>query len=141
MRQLPEFSGDLDTKEIGKAGGRVIHLLQSKLGWGQYCIPIGFQTDYASVPRVPIAFWLWGDRAHRPAVLHDYLYRKDSRPVVTKRVADRTFREAILSTEGRGPRGLFIAWGMWLGVWLGGRSSYHKLYVNHQFVDYVDPVQ
>ena len=32
----------------------------------------GFQTDLASVPRVPIAYYFWGARCHREAVVHDY---------------------------------------------------------------------
>jgi hypothetical protein len=38
-------------------------------------VPAGFVTDFASVPRLPIAFWLFGDTAHAPAVIHDYLVR------------------------------------------------------------------
>jgi len=134
------FNGPLDTTEIGELDGRVVHRLNSKLIFRGVCVPIGFQTDLASVPRLPVVFLLWGDRAHRPAVLHDYLYRKDSRPTLPKRLADAFFREAILATES-GYRGRFIAWGMWLGVALGGFSSYHKLTVNHQLVEYIDPVQ
>lgn len=140
------FNGPLDTTEIGEKGGRVVHRLNSKLIFRNVCVPIGFQTDLASVPRLPIVFLMWGDRAHRPAVLHDYLYRKDSRPTVTKAMADAFFREAILATE-TGPtlndkaRANFIAWGMWAGVAAGGFSSYHKLTVDHQLVEWIDPVQ
>lgn len=37
-------------------------------------VPAGFVTDFASVPRIPIAYELVGGRANKPAVLHDYLY-------------------------------------------------------------------
>lgn len=134
------FNGYLDTTEIGEWKGRPVHRLNSKLIFRNVCVPVGFQTDLASVPRVPVVFLMWGDRAHRPAVLHDYLYRKDSRPTVTKAMADAFFREAILATE-KGFRGCFVAWGMWLGVALGGWSSYHKLTVDHQLVEWIDPVQ
>jgi hypothetical protein len=37
-------------------------------------VPAGFVTDFASVPRLPVVFLLAGDTAHKPALLHDYLY-------------------------------------------------------------------
>jgi len=57
-----------------------------------------FYTDLASVPRVPIIYELWGNRAHREAVLHDYLFRINSVPVVSWMTANRVFLEAMLST-------------------------------------------
>jgi hypothetical protein len=81
-----------------------------------------FETDFASVPRVPLIYDAWGDRAHREAVLHDYLYRIDSVPMVTKGQADNLFLEAMKSTG----KGYFVRYGMYWGVVLGGASSYHK---------------
>lgn len=37
-------------------------------------VPAGFETDFASVPRLPFTYWLFGNIAHRPAVVHDWLY-------------------------------------------------------------------
>lgn len=85
-------------------------------------VPAGFETDFASVPRVPIAYMLFGDRAHREAVLHDYLYRTDSVPVVERSQADDTFFEAMAE---RG-KGCFVRYSMWWGVRLGGWTAYHK---------------
>jgi len=84
--------------------------------------PTGFQTDLASVPRLPIVYWFWGGRAHREAVLHDYLFRVDSIPVVPFSVANAVFLEAAKS---RG-KALCIRYPMFWGVWIGGYSSYHK---------------
>ncbi len=39
-------------------------------------VPDGFETDFASVPRLPLAYWLTGDTAHASAVVHDYLCRE-----------------------------------------------------------------
>ena len=85
-------------------------------------IPAGFETDFASVPRVPIAYTLYGDRAHREAVIHDYLYRIDSVPEVSFETANSVFLEAM---KCRG-KSWFIRWPMYLGVKFGGYSSYHK---------------
>jgi hypothetical protein len=39
-------------------------------------VPTGFITDFASVPRLPFTYWLFGDTAHASAVIHDYLLRE-----------------------------------------------------------------
>lgn len=41
---------------------------------GIIIVPRGFVTDFASVPRVPIAYMLAGGVAKEAAVLHDFLY-------------------------------------------------------------------
>lgn len=85
-------------------------------------VPKGFQTDFASVPRIPVVYWFFGDRAHRESVLHDYLYRIDSEPVVTYNKANGVFYEAM---ELRG-KSAFVRYPMWWGVTCGGFGSYHK---------------
>jgi hypothetical protein len=84
-------------------------------------IPEGFNTDLASVPRVPIIYEAWGSRAHREAVLHDYLYRKNSNPAVSREVANSIFLEAMAS------RGVswWIRYPMYWGVSFGGCFLYH----------------
>lgn len=37
-------------------------------------VPRFFTTDFASVPRLPIIYSLFGNRAQKPAVIHDFLY-------------------------------------------------------------------
>lgn len=55
-------------------------------------VPQDFITDFASVPRLPLAFLLAGDTAHKAAVIHDYLYRCSD---VKRGVADSVFLEAM----------------------------------------------
>lgn len=85
-------------------------------------VPKGFQTDFASVPRVPIAYWFYGGKSHREAVIHDYLYRIDSAPVVECGVANDVFFEAM---KCRG-KSVFVRYPMWWGVCFGGWSLFHK---------------
>jgi len=85
-------------------------------------IPAGFETDLSSVPRVPFVFWFWGGRAHREGVLHDFLFRKDSDPVVSFSMANRVFLEAMKS---RG-KPWNVRYPMYWGVCAGGYWSYHK---------------
>jgi hypothetical protein len=93
-------------------------------------VPAGFRTDFASVPRVPFIYDLYGDRAHYESVLHDYLYRIDSIPQVTFSQANDVFLEAM---KVRG-KSCLVSYGMYWGVVLGGYFSYHKRLVNDKLV-------
>jgi hypothetical protein len=62
-------------------------------------VPAGFVTDFASVPRLPLAFLFLGDRAHEAAVVHDYLYAFGHAMGVTKDMADKVFLEAMEETS------------------------------------------
>lgn len=88
----------------------------------EICAPVGFQSDGASVPRLPIIYTLYGNRAHMESVLHDMLYRVDCPWDVTRRIADLIFFEAMTS---RG-KPAYIRYAMYKGVRLGGWASYEK---------------
>ena len=116
----PGFITELNVSLKGECVWRLDDVLiyQSDiLGWIE--VPVGFETDLASVPRVPIVWEAWGARCHRESVVHDYLYRFDSWPQATKDEADRVFLEAMKS---RGVK-WWIRQGMYSGVkWFGGRA-------------------
>ena len=59
---------------------------------GRIEVPIGFETDLASVPRLPLTFAVAGDTAHEAAVVHDYLY---SEKKISRSKADAVFEEAM----------------------------------------------
>jgi hypothetical protein len=59
-----------------------------------WTVPAGFRTDFASVPRVPIAFLLAGCTAHAPAALHDWACSTKPCP---RSYADELFRQAMES--------------------------------------------
>ena len=64
----------------------------SDLTISTYTIPTGFETDFATIPRIPVIFALFGDCAHKAAVLHDWLY---SNQQVTRDIADKLLLEAM----------------------------------------------
>jgi hypothetical protein len=65
---------------------------------GLLIVPAGFVCDFASVPRLPLAFMLAGDTAHASAVVHDYLCRVwIPRGDITWREAADVFDEAMKS--------------------------------------------
>ncbi len=120
---MAKFLTELDVKCIDDGCWILVSNLQYESDiLGAINVPAGFQTDFASVPRVPIAYMMFGDRAHRESVLHDYLYRIDSVPVATRAQANDVFLEAM---EERG-KGFFVRYTMYWGVVLGGWTAYHK---------------
>lgn len=90
------FLNDLTTTQISdKESGRFKlkePLLYFSKILGEITVPEGFVTDFASVPRLPLAYLAAGDTAHRPAVVHDYLY---SCADVERSTADAVFLEAM----------------------------------------------
>ena len=83
-------------------------------------IESGFVTDYASVPRLPFAYWLLGDTAHKAAVVHDWLYHNHS--VCDEDTANMIFLEAC-DTEHI-PEWRYIL--LYLGVTIGGFKPWVK---------------
>lgn len=93
----------LQAEKIGDKDGRAVwRLLSPYIYRGKditVVVPKGFETDFASVPRLPLAYWLCGDEAHEAATVHDYLYCSDAIPTVTRKVADDIFL-AIMEALG-----------------------------------------
>jgi hypothetical protein len=122
---MSEFLTNLDiqlideetTWQLGSPLVYLCDLLPSRV-----TVPAGFKTDLASVPRLPIIYGLWGDRAHREAVLHDYLYRDGASPPVTFEMANQIFFEAMTS------RGVsaWIRYPMYWAVSMFGRQFFRK---------------
>ena len=80
-------------------------------------VPAGFVSDFASVPRLPLAYLLFGDHAHQAGVLHDYIYRQRLFP---RAICDRIFLAAM--------KGESVAWWrrwpMYIAVRLFGWAAY-----------------
>lgn len=70
-------------------------IYQSDL-WPDYiAVPKGFVSDFASVPRIFRPLHPVNGKHRAPAVVHDYLVRKEG---FDRRVADRIFLEAMEAT-------------------------------------------
>lgn len=98
---------------VGRKEGRRIWELQYpfvvEIDGVQIVVPEGFQTDYASVPRLPVTYALFGDSAHEAAVVHDYGYRTGAVPDADKAAVDLWFKE-IMDCLNEPP----WAWRRWL---------------------------
>jgi len=69
------------------------------------CAPAGFVTDFASVPRLPLAYLFAGGTGHWEAVIHDLMYRWG---MPARSTADQIFYEC-----GRVRAALRRNQGMW----------------------------
>ena len=122
---MSKFITDLDPKL--KTNSDKVWIIQSSLVYesdlvGVVRVPEGFETDLASVPRIPIIYAMWGARAHREAVLHDYLFRSNSIPRTTFAVANDVLLEAMKSTG----KPWYIRYPMYWGVCIGSQGYFHK---------------
>ena len=105
---MSRFLTKLQVEEIDDGRWRLLaNLAYSSNLAGVVIVPAGFETDFASVPRVPVAYWLFGDVAHEAAVIHDYLYSTASVP---RRIADKVLLEAMEVTGIASWRRLPIYW-------------------------------
>lgn len=99
---------------FGRAKWKTLSSLQfsSSVTGSVLTVPKGFVTDFASVPRLPLMYSLFGDVGHYSAVLHDYLCRLGH----DRALADKVFMEA-LEEEGVGAwRRYPMYWGVRIGA-------------------------
>lgn len=123
---MSSFNSGLAIERIGKRRWKTtrdITYLVGALhsGW-QITIPVGFETDGASVPRFMWIFFppLGGDY-DEAAVLHDFLYRTQFM-CLERVVADAILIEAMLVCG----TSALARWSIFVGVRAGGWMTYRK---------------
>ena len=111
-----EFPVSLKVEQIDDYRWRLLENFpyHSELLGRWFTVPKGFVTDFASVPRVPVAYWLTGGIAHISAVVHDYLY---STHLTTRSEADQVFLEAAAASNIPAWRRNLMYWGIRAGGW------------------------
>lgn len=87
---------------------------------GLITVPAGTITDFESCPRLPGVFLLFGEIAHAAAVVHDHLYSAPT--TVSRSIADAVLKEACIASGVPAWR----AYGIWLGVRVGGAGRFGK---------------
>ena len=80
-------------------------------------VPAGYLTDFASVPRLPLAYLLYGGKGKRPGALHDLLYHSRAVP---RELADKVLREAMLACGYSAA----TAWVFYQAVRVGGQKRW-----------------
>lgn len=121
MKRKPEFLGELDARKIRGHEDERAAILLADFGFysaymeREFWARKGFFTNFASVKRLPVVYWLFGGVADEAAVIHDLLYTNLVEGI-TRKQADEVFAEAMKACGTpawkRGP--------MWLGVRIGG---------------------
>lgn len=93
---MAKFLSELDARCIADNKWTLISplLYQSDIA-GKIEVPALFITDFASVPRLPLAYLAAGGTAHKAAVIHDWLYWANG---CTRKQADEVFLEAMKVT-------------------------------------------
>lgn len=78
-------------------------------------VPVGFYTDFASVPRwLPVIYALLGDTGHGASVVHDWLYYS---AITDREVADRVIREAAIACGVSAWKANLFYRGVHMGGW------------------------
>ena len=109
--QRVEFLTFLDTRGITDVVSELlanfVTLVHSDTQTIQITVESGFITDFASVPKIPFAYLLFGGIGNYPAVTHDGLYSISSKVevidietgapfVVTRQWADEVFKAGLI---------------------------------------------
>lgn len=134
---MAKFLSKLDVVEITDMAWELDQDLVYETDIGplvQIKVPKGFITDFASVPRLPLAYSFFGNKANRPAVIHDYLYQTN---MVTRGTADAIFLEAM-KVDGQG---VITRYAMWAGVRLFGWMCYKQKEQGNEKTDDSDAVR
>lgn len=95
---MSKFIGELDTRLMVDDESGVFKLLarfgyQSDVAGKTFWAEVGFETDFCSVPRVPIAYEMLGNRARKAGTIHDHLYSSHE---VSRQLADEVLREMLI---------------------------------------------
>ena len=97
MNAAPCFIDDLSITKVAENPKPIFRLnhqfrFRSKIYQGIINVPEGFPTDFASVPRLPLAYLAAGGCGDEAAVIHDFLF---STHLVGFMVANKIFLEAM----------------------------------------------
>ena len=136
---MPAFLTPLDVRQRGYKKWMTLAPLvyESSVAQRRITVPAEFITDLASVPRLPLAYLIAGDRAPGPAVIHDWLYQWPEWG--DRALADSVLLEAMAceqpvlgyEAESKVIRGL-----MWSAVRAGGWHAWN----DHKRVAQLNPV-
>lgn len=126
---MSKFLTPLDVEEISDSIFAVANApfqYQSDLLKKIIVVPVGFYTDFASVPRyLPLVYAALGDTAHEPAVIHDWLYYS---ALTDRKTSDAILLEAMKVWGMSAWRYYPIYWGVRAGgfvAWNEHRKAGH----------------
>ena len=83
-------------------------------------VPAGRKSDYASVPKIPGPYELYGGKGKKPAYGHDYTYSPEFDPNKSRKWCDAVFHHGLIAI-GMSQED---ADAMYAGVRVGGESHW-----------------
>ncbi len=126
---MSEFTSALVVSPLGDGRKWAIykefsyHVGELDSGGEVIVVPVGFRTDFASVP------WLftlvvprWG-KYGKAAVVHDYLYSQETGTQRSRRRADEIFREAMQVLDVAGWKRFLMFWAVRAFGWRTWNSN------------------
>lgn len=108
-----ELSPNLHIKSLPSADWWEMLQPLTCTGGPEITVPVGFQTDLASIPRLLRWRFKVTGKSRRAAVLHDYLYHTKWR---TRKECDQVFKSALRVCG----MSVYDAWVMYQAVRVGG---------------------
>ena len=100
-------------------GRRVWKVYHEPFEWMGIIVPVGFETDLASVPRILLSLFPSDGKYLEACIIHDYVYTHLTR-LYSKKQADEMLRKGAIAL-GLAPWKARI---MWAGVRIGGRGNW-----------------
>lgn len=119
--KVHRYQRDGKLYEVSEIAYYVIAYPPKKLEW-QVTVPVGFRTDFASIPRMfqhiisPVGKW------SSAALFHDYIYSKQFEGNISRKQADDMFY--VLARHYH--TNAVTAWVMWACVRMFGKWSWKK---------------
>lgn len=134
---MGKFQSNLEVRKISEHSWQLLEpLIYQSDTIGRIVVDAGFITNFASVPRLPFMYMLFGGVGDEAATLHDWLYRKEHTQStgherqIERETADKVLRGVIIECLTKDGTNRFkahaIAWAMWAGVRIGGASHWEK---------------
>ena len=115
----PRFLNTLQVKQLPNERWEITQPLTFYSSFGFISIPAGFDTDFCSIPRIPIVYSWLGNRFQAAGAVHDYIYRFKMFP---RSICDDILAEAAAALGATGLEQNTI----WLGVRSFGWMYYGK---------------
>jgi hypothetical protein len=113
---MPFLDDDVVVKTCGEKRWTLVNPVEYKGNQDTFTVPAGFNTDFASVPRVFVWFLPRYGRYTKAAILHDFLCDEARAGQVERYDADGIFRRVMRELDVAFLR----RWIMWAAVRVGG---------------------